>query len=249
MILLSLDFETTGLEDTAEVTEVGAVLYTTGQKRVLEAAGFLVKTNLLVNQEVIKKTGIHPKMLEKFGYPADDALGTLVEMYNQADAIIGQNIIRFDKKVLDRWIAKYQSTNPNNQMVPLPIAEKLWIDTRTDLPGVEGKSLIYMLADHGIINPFPHMALSDCLAVLTLAERYPIDKIVERAKSPTIVLVAKQDRSDNNLAKQRKFRWNPDYKIWWKTIKEIDFAEETTGAPFPIAIAPSTVLIEKLWYD
>jgi DNA polymerase-3 subunit epsilon len=239
MILLSLDFETTGLEDTAEVTEVGAVLYTTGQKRVLEAAGFLVKTNLLVNQEVIKKTGIHPKMLEKFGYPSDDSLATLIEMYNQADAVIGQNVIRFDKKVLERWALKHQASFDG----------KLWIDTRTDLPGVEGKSLTYMLADHGVINPFPHMALSDCLSVLILAERYPIEKIVERAKSPTIVLIAKQDRSDNNLAKQRKFRWNPDYKIWWKTIKEIDFAEETTGAPFPIAIAPATVLIEKLWYE
>lgn len=247
MILLSLDFETTGLEDTAEVTEVGAVLYTTGQKRVLEAAGFLVKTNLQVNQEVIKKTGIHPKMLEKFGYPSDDALETLAEMYNQADAVIGQNVIRFDKRVLQRWVQKHATINGASSVGQM--AEKLWIDTRTDLPGVEGKSLIYMLADHGIINPFPHMALSDCLSVLILAERYPIEKIVERAKSQTIVLVSKQNRADNNLAKQRKFRWNPDYKLWWKTIKEMDFAEETTGAPFEIAIAPPTILIEKLWYD
>ena len=190
MILLSLDFESSGLNiETDEVTEVGAVLYTTSQKRVLEAAGFLVKTNVSIPPEVIKKTGIHPKMLEKFGYLSKDSLETLVEMYNQADAIIGQNVIRFDKRLLEHWASKEGIT----------LQEKLWIDTRTDLPGVEGKSLIYMLADHGIINPFPHMALSDCLAVLTLAERYPIEKIVERAKSPTIVLIAKHELDQKTI--------------------------------------------------
>ena len=39
----------------------------------------------------------------------------------------------------------------------------------------------------------------------------------------------------NHLAKKRSYRWNPERKIWFKVIKELDLESETKQASFDIA--------------
>ena len=253
MILLSLDFETTGLDrEQDEVIEVGAILYSTGQRKCLESAGYLVKpTAKTISKEITELTGVHPVAVEKFGFSAQQGLDNIIELAKQADAIIGQNVVRFDKHFLDNWCKRERK----------PIIDKLYIDTRTDLPGVKGQTLMLMLAEVGVINLFPHSALADAQSVLVLLERHSrfnkfdlpadkyIDKTVELAKSPIVVLKGMQDRGDNTLAKKQKFSWNPDYKIWWKTVKECQVAEEIAACPFNVSKAGPEVLVEKLWYS
>lgn len=255
MILLSADLETTGLDFVASrPIEVGAILYSTGQKKCLESSGYLVKSDVPVPAFITTLTGITQSALDKFGYEPEAALDAFLDLADQADAIIGQNVKRFDKKMFEHWAQRH------NKVVPT----KLWIDTRTDLPGVESKHLGYMAADAGFLNLFPHSALSDCQTVLKLVEDHDITKVVERAQSPDIVLLAHQKFEDNHLAKTRKFVWNPTFKIWWKGIKQMDLdaeiaaaaAIEQTGAngqitmaSFNVSIAPPEIPIEKLWYD
>ena len=126
---------------------------------------------------------------------------------------------------------------------------KLWIDTLTDLPGIEGKHLGYQAADHGFLNLFPHSALADVQTVIKLIGMHDMNKILERAQSPTIAILAHQKREDNSLAKARKFRWNPDYGVWWKVVKQMDLKDEEAKASFNISLAPPEILIEKLWYS
>ena len=240
MIILAFDLETTGLDPVADrPIEVGAIVYSTGKKRCLESAGFLVKTDVPIPEKITGITGIDQAAVNHFGFSSPDALEHLLELADLADAFIGQNIIRFDKRFLENWCKRENRTMPN----------KLWIDTYTDLPGVEAKHLGYMAADAGFLNPFPHQALSDCQTVIKLFAMHDINTVIERAQSPTIVLLAHQAKNDNELAKARKFRWNSEYKIWWKTVKELDKATEMTGAPFNITVAPPEILIEKLWHD
>ncbi len=213
MILLAFDLETTGLDSAKDrPIEVGAILYSTSQKKCLESQGFLVQSDVPVSAEITKITGITQAAVNKFGYDSQSALMSLRDMAEEAEAWIGQNVLRFDKKFLDCWQERDQ----------LHIPEKLWIDTMYDLPGCEAKHLGYMAADHGFLNLFPHSALSDCQTVLKLFEHYSLEQVIERAKSPLIVVQSLQDRSDNDLVKKRKFRWNPERKIWWRLIKEID---------------------------
>ena len=250
MIILSLDFETTGLSfEEDRVIEVGAILYSTGQNRAFESAGYLVKSDKPVTTEITEITGITQAAVNKFGFTSRDGLDNLIAMAQQADAFIGQNVLRFDKRMMEEWCKREH----------LEMPDKLWIDTRTDLVNyrtnkvVEGKHLGYMAADAGFLNLFPHGALTDCQTVLKLVEHYApgnqFDQVIARAKSPTIVLVAHVSYSDNQLAKDRKFRWNPSYKIWWKTVKQIDMQEETAQAKFNFSIAGPEISIEKLWYD
>jgi len=153
-------------------------------------------------------------------------LDNLLSLAELADAWIGHNVLRFDKQMLEAWAAREGRTIPS----------KLWIDTMTDLPGVEGKKLTYLAADHGLINPFPHSALADCQTVVKIVENYNIEEVVKRASSTVVILQAHHDRNENEKAKGAKFRWHPDRKIWWKAVKDIDMQEFTKTLPFDVSV-------------
>lgn len=230
MILLSLDFETTGLDTSKdEVIEMGAVLYSTGQHKCLDSQGMLVQTDIPITPEITEITNCHPVAVQKFGYDQADMFETMVSLMDSADHIITYNGRRFDRKIAESWAAK------NNRLIP----EKLWIDLFYDLPWrVPTGKLSHVAADHGILNLFPHSALADAQTVLALAGKYDPDLLVSRAQSPVVVLQSRQSRDNNDLVKKSpyKFRWNPTQKIWWKPVKQQDVTEIIQSAPFEIVI-------------
>ena len=239
MLLLGLDTETTGLDFIeSRPIEVGMILYSTGQQKCLESTGFLVKSDKPISAEIAKLTGITQSAVDKFGYDSKESLEVVLDMMAQADAVVGQNIIRFDKRMLEAWGSRHGLTIP----------EKLYIDTLTDLPGVEGKHLGYQAADHGFLNLFPHSALSDVQTCIKLVSMYDIDKVVERAKSPLVILKAHVTFDTNKLAKARKYRWFAESKLWWKAVKQMDVPAETAHQEFDISFI-NDIPLEKLQYS
>lgn len=230
MILLSLDFETTGLDkQNDEVIELGAVLYSTNQHKCLDSQGTLIKTSRPITSEITNITGIHPKAVERFGYDSEVMLDILLDMIGNAEHIIGYNVRRFDREVLYAWANRF------GKVVP----EKTWIDLYADLPWtVPMGKLSHVAADHGILNLFPHSAMSDCQTVLALLGKYDPELILKRAQSPVVILRSHQGRAENDLVKQApfKFRWNPGRQIWWKPVKEQDVDEVVSQAPFKISV-------------
>jgi DNA polymerase III alpha subunit (gram-positive type) len=227
MILFAFDLETTGLDFVKDrPIEVGAILYSTTQRKCLESQGFLVKTDVPISAEITKLTGITQNAVNKFGYDSDVSLEIVKDMMVQADAVIGHNVVRFDNKMLWAWTGR--------EAVGIP--DPLWIDTYTDLPNAKPGTLTHMAADHGILNLFPHSALADCQTVLKLAEQYDIEKVVERAKSPAVVVQARVTFDTNHLAKKEKFRWYPDKKMWFKIMKEMDVEAFVKNAAFDVTI-------------
>ena len=228
MILFVFDLETTGLDFVKDrPIEVGAILYSTAQQKCLESQGFLVRSDVPVSLEITQLTGIAQQAVDKFGYDSKDSLETVLEMMNQADAVIGHNAVRFDRRMLANWVIREGS-----QAVP----DKLWIDTYTDLPGAKSGTLTHMAADHDILNLFPHSALADCQTCLKLIETYDIDTVVERAKSPAVVVQAHVTFDTNHLAKKEKFRWYPGKKMWFKLMKEMDVDAFAKNVTFDITI-------------
>lgn len=218
MILLSLDFESTGLDTVNDrVIEFGAVLYSTGQKKCLDNQGMLVRSDLPISAEITKITGIHPTAVERFGYDPDDALGVILEMSHNADAFIGYNCRRFDRQILSNWASRSGRDYDT---------AKIWIDLYADLPWqVPVGKLGHVAADHGILNLFPHSALADAQTVLAIAEKYDPELLLHRAQSPTVILRSLEPRSNNDLVKKAKFRWNPGKTVWWKAVKQDDVEE------------------------
>lgn len=230
MILLSLDFETTGLDfEKDDIIEVGAILYSTNQKKCLDNQGMLVKTDKPILPDITRLTGITQAAVNRFGYDKQIVLETLVDMLDSADAVIGYNVRRFDQRVFHNLAAK------NNQGYP----DKPWIDLYGDLPWqVPLGKLSHLAADHGILNLFPHSAMADCQTVLAVAEKYDFELLLARAKSPVVILRSHQARHENELVKQApfKFRWNGNEKFWWKAVKQQDVDEIVKQAPFSISI-------------
>lgn len=225
MLITALDFETTGLDVNQDhIIEVGAILYTTGRKHPLMTDGFLVDHEIDIPKRITEITGITRGMLDKFGLESAHALDRLQNILDMSDAIIGQNILDFDLPFYRNWCLR-------EKVEPI---ERLVIDTKTDLPGVEAKHLGYMAADAGFLNPFPHQAVADCQTVLKLAGMHDFEKIVERAKSPRVYLQAMVTFDTNYQAKERKYAWNSDRKVWYKVFKELDVERESKEAPFDV---------------
>jgi DNA polymerase-3 subunit epsilon len=240
MVLASIDFEISGLDRKADrITEVGAVLWSTGLKRAMETASFLVKSEVPVSKEVEALTGINNAMLKKFGVEEEWAIEETIRFVEASEAVIGQNVIQFDKHFLYNAAARLGMTVP----------ERLWIDTRTDLPlSVETKSLSYMACDHGFLNPFPHNAVADALTVLKLISMYNIDDMVARAKEPNVVLSSLQKFDNNADAKKLKFGWKPELKKWLRVVKASDVDVLAKSAPFNIAVEKG-VTSDQVWYS
>ena len=237
MLLLSYDVESTGLDVIKdEVIEVGAVLWSTGQRKALESVGFLVQAEKPISEEITGITGITQAAVDAFGYESGDALGSVIDLMSQADVVIGHNVKRFDERITRSWASRLQTELP----------DKLWADTMTDIPGVKGEQLVTMAAKHGFVNLFPHSALADCQTVVKLVSGYDIDKIIERAKSPTVVVQSHQGRHENDLVKKLQFRWNPDRKIWWKAVKEMDIEQLKKDASFALSILDKPLAEELL---
>jgi DNA polymerase III alpha subunit (gram-positive type) len=228
MILLSLDFETTGVNIVSDrPIEYGGVLYSTTFKKCLDNQGMLIKTDLPITPEITKITNITKPMLDKFGYDEDAVYPIIGEMVASCDAVIGYNCRRFDYHILYEW-----SRRENFQ-----IENKPWIDLFYDMPWqVPTGKLSHVAADHGILNLFPHSALSDCQTVLAISRKYDSQLLLDRSQMPVVVLRSMADRSQNDLLKQMKFRWNPSNKIWWKSAKETDAKEIMDACQFPVVI-------------
>jgi DNA polymerase III alpha subunit (gram-positive type) len=230
MLIAFFDFETTGLDlNQDRPTEYGALLYTTSFNRVVMAEQFLVESDIPVTPKITELTKINKPMIGKFGLESADALSRLQNYFDMADSIAGKNIFRFDMPMYRNWCLREKEE---------PV-EKLLIDIETDLPGVECKHLGYMAADAGFLNPFPHAALPDAWTSLRLfqesVEKVGLDKIVERAKSPRVYLKAHVSFDKNRLAKDRKYSWHSDRKVWYKIVKEMDVELEGKEAPFDIS--------------
>jgi hypothetical protein len=187
----------------------------------------LVKTDKTITPYISGITNVHPVAVEKFGYEPETVLPILIEMMENADYIIGYNCRRFDYHVLSQWAQRAGQSMP----------PRLWVDVYADLPWtVPVGKLSHTAADHGILNLFPHSALADCQTTLAIANKYDPQLLVDRAKSPVVILRSLASRAENDVVKQYKFRWNPGRKWWWKPVKEQDVDEVVKTVPFGVSI-------------
>ncbi len=219
MIVVGLDIESTGLDKVKDrPIEVGVALWTTKFNRSLDTRSLLVQSDgVVVSPEITEITGITQSMCDNFGYTPEEAFDEAQYFVDRAEAVVAFNGKRFDVPMMNNWAKRLQKQFP----------DKFVIDPYTDLP-MRGQELITMCAKMGIYYD-PHEAGADVGAMLRLMGKFPFDIVLTRAKSPTVVVQSLQDRNNNNAAKKHKFRWNPDYKIWWKAVKELDL-NDLSGA-------------------
>jgi DNA polymerase-3 subunit epsilon len=222
MIVVGLDLETTGLDRGKDrPIEVGVSLWTTKFNRSLDTRNLLVQSDgVKVTEEIEGHTGINQGMVDNFGYTPEEAYDEAMYFVDRAEAIVAFNGRRFDIPMMQNWAKRLGKQFP----------EKLLIDPFTDL-GMPGQELITMCAKMGIYYN-AHEAGADVAAMLQLMSKFPFEEVLQKARSPLLVVRSLQRRNENDKVKKHKFRWNPERKIWWKAVKEIDLrklSEQVNG--------------------
>ena len=231
MVLLGIDFETSGLDaEKDRITEAGVTLYDSESKQPLRITGFLVKPDpVIIPSEVEKLTGITNALTTEFGVEPSTMMVVISSLAERADFFVAHNA-PFDRGFYEAE-CKRQNLEPS---------KLTWIDTRTDLPHeayARGKSasLRYLAADHGFAYP-AHRAVNDVLAMLEILSRYDLDTILKRAQTPNVQVRAVVSFDERHLAKERGYYWRPETKQWVKPLKadEVDF--EKDAATFPVVV-------------
>jgi DNA polymerase-3 subunit epsilon len=212
MIVVGLDLESTGLDKVKDrPIESGVACWTTKYNRSLDTRALLVQSDgVPVTAEITAITGITQSMCDSFGYGPAEAFEETMYFVERADAIVAFNGRRFDIPMMREWAKRVERQFP----------DMLVIDPYEDLP-MRGQELITMCAKMGIYYD-PHEAGADVSAMLRLMGKFDFNIVLARAKSPVIVVRSMQGRNENDKVKKHKFRWNPDRKIWWKAVKEMD---------------------------
>lgn len=228
MLVLGLDFETTGLDPRQDqVTEVGLVLWDVELHMPVEIAGFLVMPHQQVPPEVEAVNGVTNNLLERFGWHRDVALDRVHHYMRQAHAVVAFNGTDFDKLFYENWCW------------PAKTIDQLWIDTRLDVEKPLPGNLMLQAAMCGFVNPFPHRAVCDVLTMMKVLDGHDFEKIVARAKIPNVTVAALGLPFERkHEAKDRGYYWDPaPVKLWKKRMKACDVEQERREAPFRIGVS------------
>lgn len=242
MRLLGIDLETTGLDFTNDhILEIAFVLMEVGVHRPLVSETHYIHEPFykddLIKPEMYQGHRITNQMLVEFGVPFDKVIKRIDKICKEHGVkfIVAHNGENFDRPMLMKKIADFQVIAPALVQVP-------WLDTSTDVefpPEIATRKLSYLAAEHGFLNPFPHMALSDVMTMFSVLNKQDVVRAIERSQIPWATIRAMVDYDQRQLAKDRRFNWeicgNKVFrKCWVKRVKECDIDKEIKEANFEI---------------
>jgi ATP-dependent DNA helicase DinG len=151
---VALDLETTGLEESCDIIELGLACYEAGQVR--SRISTLVRPTQPVPPRILQLTGIDPRKLKKAPSPAEALPATLEAI--GSSPVVAHNLA-FDQGVLTRAAARagiaWQPARPGLDTVPL---------ARVLLPTIASHRLADVAAHLAIPLEKAHRALDDAEA-------------------------------------------------------------------------------------
>jgi DNA polymerase-3 subunit epsilon len=232
---------------TDRVIEIGAVLWDWDSRQPVKILSELTDEvdRLPISEEVELITGINDSMLSKWALKGDEIRNCLKDLANlmeKADYLMAHNGTGYDRPMITGMFKRYDISMP----------ETIWIDTMSDIEfpkKINGRSLAMLEHSHGFVNPFPHRAVTDVLAMLKVATNYSLPRMIQLAKSPTVTLVASLDAPNwrnqkevaefnaikNKVARSR-FKWNPTSKQWRRDVPQILVDEGNLNLDFEFFI-------------
>lgn len=248
-LFVGFDLETGSPFDQPEterkiLTELGAVKYVYTKEGFKPVAIFseLINEGKGVHPDCIEYTGITPKLIEDFGRPLKETIISFLEFVDDCDFLVSHNGERFDIPVLKEAFKHVGIETPK-------FLNTTSIDTMICVPypaNCKSKNLTYLQAFHGFVNPFPHRAFADVMAMMKVLGNYNIEEVVKVAESPTVRYTAvftypSEKRFPSNesfqhamadfnkkkdAVKNAGFQWRPESKKWIYEGKELIFKRD-----------------------
>lgn len=197
MIILGVDTETNGLEDTREIVELGLVVMNSVDSTILAMHSDLFKTKSWSKEA----EAIHHISRASSNLGADDSFNPweLVSRYNP-EVIVAHNA-EFDKaKVVKRW--------PEFGKLP-------WVCTHRDLPHVKfvpkvsSNKLQHLAVDYDIQVPRKHRAMFDALLCCEIAAKHDLATVLKLAKEVKFCVYSWFEGRPNYS--DEKFKTHKDY--------------------------------------
>ncbi len=230
--ILIVDIETTGLDkDKDSIIEFGSVLCDWEKKKPIHMISENIQYTEEIDPLITELTGIETYMVKApYAVPLKTALFFFNKIAQEADYYCAHNS-EFDFDFILPAAEKLGIKLPNKQI----------IDTRFDLPiSFDQKSfkLNYLLADHGLFNPFTHRVIFNCLSVFKLMQEFPLKVILEYLSSEIIVVKANVGYQGREMARDMGFRWDAPTKRWLMEIKKVKYykMKDKRAFPFPTQV-------------
>lgn len=245
MRVCGIDLETTGLDFQKDyITEMAWIIKDIGDPKPLIVKSELVQIPILFElpADIIALTKITRKHLDLTAGQFFEVVKVFISDVQclDVDYIVAHNGELFDKPMLSKIMERERC---NSEDIQFLIKETPWLDTRNDIqyPDSWSKSLRYVAAELGFLNPFPHSALFDVATMLKVLEHFNIEDVITRNKEPWVVLKGCVDYANREKAKKRRFSWeqagDKTYpKTWVKRVKASDAYKEISDADFQIVI-------------
>lgn len=222
--LLGLDLETgadfSGSLENNFITEGGFAVWDAEYNQPVIIKNTLVIPTRPIVPEAVQYTGITTEMAQRYGTSLENFLKGLAFAMEQADYIVAHNGNKFDKPLLEHQFA----------IAGIPMPEKPWIDTMTDVPypgNCMSKNLTYLAGFHKILNSFPHRAVTDVLTMLEVLAKYDLNEVIQISQSPTLTIQADVNYDTKEKAKAFKFWWDAPNKRWLKELKSCYYEKES----------------------
>ena len=213
---LIIDTETSGLEESASVIEVGAILYSVDNQCVLQEMATLLPAE--ANEaEPVNRIKLAALREIAFMRSAAFSLELLFAMSKSADVYVAHN-------------AEFDSKRVFGNTDFLPLASLPWLCTMSDfkwpLATLETGSLINLALDHGVGVASAHRALTDCRLIASLFDRMAdLPAMFQVAMRPKGLFQALVSYDDRELAKAAGFKWNGTEKTWTRQLALEDAAQ------------------------
>lgn len=246
MIILGIDFETTGLDTKNDsIIEIGAALFNAAagwQPKLTLSALIKYDKPISLSEEVKEVTGITDEELERNGKPLEFVLGILEDMVAEADYIMAHNS-EFDEQMLKNQLRRMGL----QEKFPKCAESPKWLCSLSDIEHPDKfrcRKLAHLSLDYGVtVNPkVLHRALDDVLLMGKMMKERgtSIQEDIEFAQEPWIYVRAlipppwEDGGKGRDQAKASGFGWErapgtqePVYpKCWVKRTKKKNFVKE-----------------------
>lgn len=212
-----LDVETTGLDSSDVIIELGMVVFEYDAHgriyRVLDELDEFEDPGRPLPREIVELTGIVDEQVR--GKQIDDA--RVATLAGEADLVIAHNA-GFDRPLVEKRFPLFK--------------DLAWACSVSDVEwsraGFRNRKLEYLAMRRGFFYA-SHRAISDCFAGVELLSA-PLTK--ESGESALANLLANAGRNtvrlwaesspyeSKDLLKGRKYRWNSNAKVWWRDLLE-----------------------------
>jgi len=224
-----LDLETTGLDSKRDVIiEIGIIKFAVSagsEPEMVECYSAVQDPGFPLSKEIIEITGLSDAVLS--GRQIDwMKVRSLLE---ESSIVIAHNA-DFDRSFIE---ARKELSGIRSHW-GCSVKHILW-----KKKGFATRSLNYLAADHGFLNPFAHRALFDCATTFRLIAPHLTELVTNSYEPEVLVSAVGAAFEKKDALRTHGYKWDAEERVWKKRILNVELTEEVSFLEQKVYEGPS----------